>query len=857
MIAAPARGLARGGAAGLALLALLGVACGPSRPSSRVASATEPAPPATEVAVAAPPIHRLGDAVRPRAYRLEVELDPARERFAGAVEIELELVEAASSVWLHADGLSVRRATLSPAGSGDSIELTQLEAPAGRGLLGLGFGRTLPPGIATLHIEYTGAMRERDGLFRQQVGLHWYAFTDFEPIDARRAFPCFDDPRFKTPFTLSLVVPADSRAFSNTEEIAEEPLDGGRKRVRFATTPRLPAYLLAWAVGRFAVVEGVTTPIPIRAITFPGAEPEVTLALETAAALLPLAQAYLDRPIPFSKLDLIAVPAFDGAMENPGLVTVSARILHVRADDPPPRAARLLAMVIAHEIVHYWFGDLVTMAWWDDLWLNEGFATWLSGKLVDEWKPAWGWRLEERRLLSTALAADREPGARAMRQPVTDDAGIESRFDSISYLKGGAVLGMLEHWLGPEVFREGVRTYLDAHAWGSADTSDLAAALAAASKRPVARVLHDFTERPGAPVLEAEARCTDGAGELVLRQRAAEPWRVPVCARIDARAAPVCALLESRETTVPIGSCASFAYPNYDERTYALARRFGSASGLSPIERLGALDTVRADARARAASADLNQSLLDLGAPETPAEAGMAAELVRDLHRLAVLDQSELEALVQRLFGARARALGVQRRAGEPEADRLVRDAIVELAGVEGRDPQLRRQAGVQVARWLRTGAGLDPELVDEVIPVAAAGGDAALFQQLVDALPLETDRARRTGIIIGLAYFERPALIDRALELARSTLIARSEATLLLYLLLRAPRARDRAWAFIDQHRIELDRMGRIIPQIFADGCTADALAIAERALTPMARWGEDGSAALATIRACQRLRR
>ncbi|HUH01558.1 MAG TPA: M1 family metallopeptidase [Kofleriaceae bacterium] len=853
MIAAPARH----GAAGLAFLALLGVACGPPRPSSRVASVTETAPPAPEVAVAAPPAHRLGDAARPRAYRLEVELDPSRERFAGAVEIELELVEAASSVWLHADGLTMRRASLERAGGSDTIELTRLDAPAGRGLLGLDFGRTLPAGIATLRIEYTGAMRERDGLFRQQYGLHWYAFTDFEPIDARRAFPCFDDPRFKTPFTLSLVVPADSRAFSNTEEVAEEALDGGRKRVRFATTPRLPSYLLAWAVGRFAVVDGPRAPIPIRAITFPGTEAEVALALETAAALLPLAQAYLDRPIPFSKLDLIAVPAFDGAMENPGLVTVSARILHVRADDPPPRAARLLAMVIAHEIAHYWFGDLVTMAWWDDLWLNEGFATWLSGKLVDAWKPAWRWPLEERRLLSTALTADRAPDARAMRQPVTDDAAIRSRFDAISYLKGGAVLGMLEHWLGPEVFRTGIRAYLDAHAWGSADAGDLATALGAASKQPVARVLRDFTERPGAPVLEAEARCTGGAGELVLRQHAAQPWRVPVCARIDARAAPVCTLLETRETTVPIGPCATFAHPNYDERSYALARRFGSAAGLSPIERLGALDTMRADAGARAASAPaLIQALLELGSPGSPSEAGMAAELVRDLHRLAVLDERELEAVVQGVFGARARALGVQRRAGEPEADRLIRDAIIELAGIQGRDQSLRRQAAKQVARWLRTGAGLDPDLVDDVIPVAAAGGDAALFQQLVDALPRETERARRTAITIGLAHFESPALIDRALELARSTRISRSEGTLLLYLLLRAPRARDRAWRYLDQHRLELDRLGRIIPQLFADGCTADALAIADRILTPGARRGEDGGAVLAAIRACQRLR-
>jgi hypothetical protein len=234
----------------------------------------------------------------------------------------------------------------------------------------------------------------------------------------------------------------------------------------------------------------------------------------------------------------------------------------------------------------------------------------------------------------------------------------------------------------------------------------------------------------------------------------------------------------------------------------------------------------------------------------------MAVELVRDLHRLAVLDERALEALVQSLFGARARALGLQRRAGEPEADRLIRDAIIELAGIQGRDRSLRREAGKQVARWLRTGAGLDPELVHDVIPVAAAGGDAALFQQLVDALPLETNGARRTVIIIGLAHFESAALVDRALELARSTLISRSEGTLLLYLLVRAPRARDRAWRYIDQHRLELDGMSRIIPQIFADGCTAAALAIADRVLSPAARWGEDGGATLAAIRACQRLR-
>lgn len=844
-------------ARGLALLALLGLACGPPpRPPSpaRVAAA-EPASPPPEVAIEAAPAHRLGDSIQPRAYRLEVQLDPARERFAGVVEIDIALGAPAASVWLHADGLTVGRAMLQLAG--DTIELTRLEAPAGRGLLGFGFGRTVPAGAATLRIEYGGTMRERDGLFRQAHGLDWYAFTDFEPIDARRAFPCFDDPRFKTPFTLELVVPATSRAFSNTSAVSEEPVDGGAKRVRFGTTPRLPTYLVAWAVGPFAVVDGARAPIPIRAITFPGSEAEVALALEAAAALLPLAQAYVDRPIPFAKLDLLAVPMFDGAMENPGLVTVSARILHVRPDDPPPRAQQLLALVIAHEIAHYWFGDLVTMAWWDDLWLNEGFATWLSGKLVDQWKPGWRWSLEERRQLSAALAVDRAADARAMREPVTDDDAIRARFDAITYLKGGAVIGMLEHWLGPEVFRAGVRAYLEAHAWGSAEAGDLTAALAAASQRPVARVVRDFTERAGIPQLEAEVQCADGAARLVLRQRGPTPWHVPVCARVDTAPAPMCTLLTERETTMPLARCGRFAHPNHDERAYALGRHFGDAGGLRPIERLGALDAVRADAEGRAVTAAaLRAELIALGAAASPSETRSVAELVRDLHRHAVLDATELAALIQRLVGARARGLGLERRAGEPAADRLARTDLLELVGIEGRDRSLRREAAKRLARWARTGAGLDDELASDIAAVGAAGGDAALFQELVDILPREENPNRRTTVAIALAYFEPPALIDRALELTRSTRLSRSEGVLLLYLLLRAPRSRDRAWAFVDRHRLELDGMGRLIPQMFAAGCSADALAITDRALTPVARWGDEGRDALAAIRACEKLR-
>ncbi len=818
----------------VALALVLAAGC-PARSKPAVVAPPPPAPPpVVEVAPTPPPEGRLGDQVTPTGYQLELEIDPGESWFRGRVAISLAIAAPTRTLWLNGVALEIRRALLRPARGGE-IALTELPAPEGSELVGFDLGRTVAAGSATLEIEYNGPVGERIGVFHQQSAGAWYAFTDFEPTDARRALPCFDDPRFKVPWQLSLVVPNQLAGYANTPEISSEAVDLGHRRLRFAPTRPLPSYLIAFAVGPFAVVEVPDTPVPVRILV---PRDDAAQAARAAAITPPLLAAlvdYFSTPVPFPKVDLVSVPEFEGAMENPGLITVSEKIL--LTDRPTPTLAnrRLRAMVIAHELSHLWIGDLVTLAYWDDTWINEGFATFLADHVVAGWAGAadLDWDLAVVIAKQSAMEVDERLGGRAVHQPIAKPADIAAAFDAISYKKGGAVLAMVEALIGADAFRRGVIAYVHDHTDGSATSADLVAALSAAAGRDLGPIIDSFVDQPGIPLVDLASRCEGGRGQITLHQSrylalaeaaratAADRdlrWHIPLCLRYGQKrgVAPqtACTLLDAATATVELPVCPAWVYPNAGERGYfrfaptadqlaALAR-----APLARTERLGLVDDLGAGLHSGAIELpDAVAALPDLAGAATSLPATTALiGLVTDLNNAVVrpAGRARFAALIRRTWGARARKLGFRAPPGEDGETARLRPLLVELVGQVGRDPRLIVEARRLTRRWLDARSddraeGDEPasELSKTAVVIAAAGGDRALYRRLRVALLAARPRDR-VPMIFGLAAFTRPELVKDALALALSGSLDPRNAFLLLDRVIANPRTRELGYAAV-----------------------------------------------------------
>src|SRR5579884_1555487 len=464
---------------------------------------------------------RLPRHVRPERYTLHLEPDLADWTFTGREAIEVHLARATRQVALHAVDLAVTEAWATVGGRRWPCPATVEPQPAREAVV-LRFAEPLPAGRATLHLAFRGTIGTGlRGLYRAEVDGRRYAFTQFEATDARRAFPCFDEPAFKARFDLSATVPADLVAISNGAPLREAPgAEPGTKTVTFATTPRMSTYLVALAVGALeptatALARGGT---PIRVWTVPGKTGMGGLALEAAVASLNRLERYFGVRYPYGKLDLLAVPDFEaGAMENSGAIFFRETALLCDPATASVAAQKRIALVVAHEIAHQWFGNLVTMQWWDDLWLNEAFATWIEFRTIDDWRPEWEVWVDFQQEKAAPFATDALASTRPIRATVKNPAQISEMFDAITYEKGAAVLRMLEHYLGPAVFRAGVRQYIRAHREGNATAADLFGALEAASGRRVRAIARDWIDQPGYPVLRAtltgrEAPAGEGRG---------------------------------------------------------------------------------------------------------------------------------------------------------------------------------------------------------------------------------------------------------------------------------------------------------------------------------------------------------
>ncbi|HEY2845424.1 MAG TPA: M1 family metallopeptidase, partial [Bryobacteraceae bacterium] len=504
--------------------------------------------------------------VTPRRETVQLTIDPARETFEGVASIDVHLPAADSPIWINAKNLTVKSASIAQG----ATQRTARVIPGDGESIGIDAGEPVS-GDATIRIEYQGRLDDKGlvGPYRRKVDGDWYVYTTFTPIDARRAFPCFDEPRFKTPWDISIRVKHGQKAFSNGRQISETEETDGWKLVKFATTEPLPSELVAFAVGPFDVYEGAPagdgTPVPpIRVITSKGRAAQGHAAAQATLEILPRLEAYTGIPYAFGKLDHLALPeGAYGAVENPGLITYRARNLLLAPNQETLPQTRAIRALQAHEIGHQWFGNLVTQASWDDVWLSEGFATWISSKMMDQEQPPARAHLSSIVSRESLMAIDNPARARPVRVAVNSRLAARDIYNRIVYEKGSAILLMLEGWLGEDRVRDALHAYLEQHRFGTVTTSDLAESLQAASGTDPTRVLNSFLNTTGVPELRGQLLCARDAAPR-LRITKSNPGSVPVCWRAD-RIPSSCSVLEgpSTEIAMPVGTaCPAWFYLN-------------------------------------------------------------------------------------------------------------------------------------------------------------------------------------------------------------------------------------------------------------------------------------------------------
>ncbi len=824
----------------LALAATAG--CGPA-PAQSIQTGG-----ATSSGSSAPTNGRLPSDVVPLGYALEMRIVPNEPTFAGRVQIHVRLGQAREVIWLHGKNLSIQQVEVALDGAAPLPG--RFEQTDDDGTARITLPQPIGPGSATIRIAWTAPYRSDDeGLFHVEASGNDYAFTQMEPLGARTVFPCFDEPGIKVPFEVSLTVPETASAIANTAQTGETT-GGGTKTVRFATTRPLPTYLIAWAVGPLDVVEAPPippnavrrTPLPFRGVAVAGRGAELAHALESTPEILALLEEYFGISYPYDKLDIIAIPGFDGAMENAGAVTFADTILLLDPATAPTEQKRWFGYTVMHELSHMWFGDLVTMAWWDDLWLNEAMASWMETKLTGRWQPDWHTDRDQEEQVLEAMDVDSLASARYIRQPIGSTHDIHNAFDWITYTKGMAVLSMFEQWLGERDFQRAIQSYLSARPFGTATAADLASALSEAAHRDLTPALQSFLLQSGIPTIDARLECAaDGAATVSLAQSRYVPvgstaspdrsWNVPVCIAYgaDHTRAKTCLLLSDRTGTVPLpgGSCPEWILPNAGATGYyrwtlppeqLAALRDHALGELTVPERMSLADSVEAAFDAgRAPAADVLAALAPLARDDARHVAVMPMSLVRFVSDYVVADDArpKLQRWARGLYADRLTRLGFQPRAHEPDDDGVLRAEVIGFLARVAMDPAVRRQAAQRARRYLGMGRddaihadAVAPDLVGTVLRVAAEDGDAALFDAMLARLGGSEDGILRMNLLIALGSFREPELAARARELTLDPSVRNDERFLALHAQMDDARTRDDAWRFLTERYDEIAAM-------------------------------------------------
>jgi len=797
------------------------------------------------------PTGRLPGTLQAERFALQLTIDPSREDFTGIATMIAKVTAPTSTLWLHGRGLDIQSATLT-LDHGRTLKLSARQAHVS-GLLELRAASVIPVGSATLRIHYRAAFSHQlQGVYKLLHAGEAYVMTQMEPQSARLAFPSLDEPAFKQPWDITLIVPNDQQAVANTALVEATALANGWKRLRFARTENLPSYLIAFAVGPWDIVDWADipanavrqSPLKLRGIAAKGRGPELHYALAHSGEIIAALERYFGIAYPFDKLDILAAPDFaSGAMENAGLITYRDSLLFIN-EQTPARLRQAYWGVQAHEMAHQWFGDLVTMPWWDDVWLNEAFATWMSAKIVAELQPEF--QVQRNRIESALYAMDGDSLAstRRVREPIRDFTEIAAAFDGITYQKGGAVLGMFEHFVGPENFQRGIRQYLQAHARGNATSSDLITAIAATATDPgaVRAAFASFIDQPGVPFLRVALNCAGPQPRLQIQQSrylpvgssasADQTWQLPLCVRSGdgEQTRSQCTLISGSDSEVTLDGerCPDWVMPNADASGYY---RFALAAAdqahlqaafakLNAEEQRAYADSLAAAFMAGAIDpATLLAALPQLASAPGRQVVTAPFQLVRWIDQQLSADaaaSSQLRARVRQIYRPRLAALGVAPKPDESDDDRLLRASLLELLADFGRDPELcadlaargRHFLGLNDAHQIDADA-VPADLRGLALAMAAAHGDSSVFAAMLQTFRGSGDSLLRGQLLTALGRFTDAELATRARAVSLEANTRSNEISLVVGAQLGEPETRSAARAWLRSEYTALMKKG------------------------------------------------
>jgi puromycin-sensitive aminopeptidase len=765
---------------------------------------------------------RLPTDCKPVRYGAHLAPDLEAGTFEGRLELEVSLEAPRREIHLHAVGLDVRRAR---ARVQDRSLKAALSADAESETVTLRFEEDLPSGSAILDLAWSGKFSPGlRGLYRAGP----VAVTQFEAADARRVFPCFDEPAFKARWNVVLVGLREGlTALSNGRAIRDQKEPGGGRTVQFSETPPLSSYLIAVVIGELASSpEEKARAYPVRTWAVPQKQALTAFGQEVATAVLPLLEDYFGQPYAYGKVDQVGVPDFEaGAMENAACITYREVALLLDPKTAPLNIQKRVAEVITHELSHQWFGNLVTMVWWDDLWLNEAFATWMAYKIVDQWRPQWRVWMDFEVGKGAALHLDALKSSHPIRAEIKNAEEAGESFDAITYEKGGAILRMIEGYLGEEKFREGIRLYMRRHREANATADDLWAALAEASGQPIVDLANGWIRQTGYPLITLSQE----GGKIRARQRrffsdphaAPEPtlWMVPLVLRVDGRERRF--MIRSAEETIDPGGPFEWVLGNAGARGFyrtaydpeLLRRLIRALPELRPEERMALVSDQWALVRANAARLDGFVELLS--ALQSEGDHTVLDEVVGRLsyleHRVvAEADRPTYQSWVQKLFARAAAELGWDPSPGEDDERRLRRSAVLRALVLVGRDPAAVSGA---IERYRRQVAkhphAVDPNLLDIVVAAAARQADGDRFEEMKELARTELDPAAKRRYLHALAMVEDPRLVPRSVELALDPFVPMQDFASYLGTLLANRAAREEAWRLLKTRWSDVRKKG------------------------------------------------
>lgn len=798
------------------------------------------------------PTARLPKDVQPLDYTLDFTMDPDKPGYSAHEEIHVKLSQPRDVIWMHGQAMNVKNPKLVLA-DGSSLDI-KYEQVNEDGVVKLSLPQEVQPQEARIVLDFdTDYFSGLHGAYKVSEDGENYVFTQFEAIAARRAFPCFDEPAFKTPYTYSFTVPEGDKVVANTPVASKDKTDNGMVTWHFATTKPLPSYLVAWAVGPLDIVEGPTIPandvrdepVPLYGVTVKGKGDQIAYVLKHTGEIVQAEEKYFGIRFPYKKLAMIAVPDFAaGAMENPGAITFREEYLLMDPDHAPEWQTRAFWSVAAHELAHQWFGDLVTMPWWNDIWLNEAFATWTAQKMMETMKPEW--HPEMRGINSTqgAMHEDSLATARQIRQPIEDTGDIETAFDGITYEKGSAVIGMFEHYVGEEAFRKGIHYHLEQFKFGNADVNDFLASISKMAGEDIGPAFRTFLNQPGLPLVEMAMHCDNGKASVHLKQSRYLPlgstgstdkqWQIPVCMKYPAgdSTSTQCEMLEQPEADVSLkaGSCPAWIMPNADAKGYyqwslsgeGYSSLLAQSDALQPVEMMSVAGSVGAAFRAgKIDTAEAMKALKPLADSDSHEVAKEPMGLVGFARTRLVNEDTKpkVEAFARKLYSKYDVAKDFSKGGAPSDSNqRLFEASVANFLADTGRDPKVRKAAVDGAKRLLGLNdsgkpdfGAMSSDFIPTALTIAVQDAGAPVFNVLDQMFQHAQQPFIRVIALRAMSSATDPKLSDKVRSMALDQkALKRNEIMTVLFGQMSQPETRDATWSWL---KANYDQLVKIMP--------------------------------------------